>query len=523
MRLLPLALVLSFALPALAADRGKAEKALKDALAAESAEGIQTACDDLIECGGKESINVILGLAPRVEGSMYWQLANAASGFKDAPALDELGKFIVAHQSDSKSSLSRDLLFGLQNNHSDHVVAPLGYVLEKGSFDLKLLAVDQLALNRSIETIDALVAGYKHEDKGDEELKKRIENALHLLTGESFGSATDWETWWKGQRPSGVPAPKAKAGEGGGATGGTMEKPRDNEWHGTIEKLGKERIVVLEGCYDETQSILEANKIPHTVAKKADFDADPSKYLKDAFALLINCDDCYEGKPPGAPGSGGKRMSDKTLQAIKQWVEGEGGYLFTEDWGLIDVTSVLWPDKVETLGGAVPPMLDEATVKLVPVKGSTTHPLMRGVWQKPRKAAPDKKEDEGKTKERVESPAEPLKHTWKVDNLSAAIKIVDPQNVIPLLESEELAKAKNGTAAVAVTFRVGTWNPGPKKQATGPGASPRTAEFSSYARGGRVLHTISHFGHQSSEDDGQALQNLLINFMLEAAKHHSPH
>jgi hypothetical protein len=35
-----------------------------------------------------------------------------------------------------------------------------------------------------------------------------------------------------------------------------------------------------------------------------------------------------------------------------------------------------------------------------------------------------------------------------------------------------------------------------------------------------VLNTISHFGHQSTEDDGEALHNLLVNFMLEAARLH---
>ena len=505
--------------PALGADRSKAEKALKEAVAAENAEGVKTACDELLEAGGKESLNAIVGLTGRSESSVYWQLVNAAGGFKDAPALEELGKFIVGHQSDQKSSLARDLLFALQNNHSSYVTTALAIVLEKGSFDLKLLAVDQLAVNRSIEAVDALIAATRREEKSDEEIKRRIENALKLLTGESFGDAANWEGWWKKQRSSGVPAPKG----GEGSAAGTMEKPRDNEWHGTIEKLGKERIVVLAGCYDEIQPILEQNKIPHTVAKKTDFDNDPQKFLKEAYALLINCDDCYEGKPPGAPNSGGKRLSDRTLQAIKQWVEQQGGYLFAEDWGLIDVTGVLWPDKISTLNGAaVPPMTDELTVKLTPAKGSTTHPLMRGVWQKPRAVDQGKKEEGENTREKKESPAEPLKHKWKVDNMSAAIKIVDTQSVIPLLESEELGKAKNGSAVVAATFRAGTWNPtGPKKQATGPGASPKTAEFSSLAKGGRVLQTVSHFGHQSSEDDGQALQNLLINFMLEAAKHHS--
>ena len=84
------------------------------------------------------------------------------------------------------------------------------------------------------------------------------------------------------------------------------------------------------------------------------------------------------------------------------------------------------------------------------------------------------------------------------------------------------------SAGTAKVLRVGTFKPDPgsKRTATGPGAgsapasSGRTQEFNPLAKGGRVLHVMSHYGHQSSKDDGQALQNLLVNFLLEATKHH---
>jgi hypothetical protein len=219
---------------------------------------------------------------------------------------------------------------------------------------------------------------------------------------------------------------------------------------------------------------------------------------------------------------------------VKVWVENGGGFLFTEDWGLVDVTAVLWPDKITTLKQASeqgdPPMVRENTVKITPSKGNTSHPLMRGVWQKPRPVAPPtKKEEEAKTVERTDSPAQPLNHKWKIDDLSVCLKIVDTANVIVLLESEDLAKEANGTPYVAVTFRTGSYKPDPgsKKTATGPGAgaanaanTPKTQEWNPLSKGGRVLHVMSHYGHQSSRDDGMALQNLLVNFLLEATKHH---
>ena len=36
--------------------------------------------------------------------------------------------------------------------------------------------------------------------------------------------------------------------------------------------------------------------------------------------------------------------------------------------------------------------------------------------------------------------------------------------------------------------------------------------------GGRVMYVLSHFGKQKSKKDEYALQNLLLNFLLEASE-----
>lgn len=279
-----------------AADRAAAEKQLKEAIKAGVAENVQKACDALIECGGKDALNVILNLAPTTEGSVYWQLTGAGSGFQDRAALEEVGRFIVAHQNDAKVSLSRDLLFQLQNNSSPYVAVPVGYVLERGKYDLQLMAVDQLAVTRSVESIDALVKVNKIEH--DPELHRRIEHALELLTGQQNADAAAWDSWWQGQRSKGVPEKKAPAGaEGGGSGGGTIEKPRDNEFK-TVERGDKEHVIVISSDrtglpdgghtvgnmtyqdgweFDKMERILEAQKIPHTVVKKDDFEKEPEE------------------------------------------------------------------------------------------------------------------------------------------------------------------------------------------------------------------------------------------------------
>ena len=153
-------------------------------------------------------------------------------------------------------------------------------------------------------------------------------------------------------------------------------------------------------------------------------------------------------------------------------------------------------------------------MKLTPARGNTSHPLMRGVWQKPQgraaKAAPG---EEGKTTEKVESPATPLNHNWKVDNLSAAIQIIDTANVVPLFECEDLEKAKNGTAYVAVTFRVGNWSPkhaGATPTGGGAGGGTKTTGVRLSREGRPRAPHDQPLRPPVVEDDGQALQNLLL-------------
>jgi hypothetical protein len=576
---------------AFGADQRKAEKTLKDALAAGNAEGVQNGCDELLECNTREALLVVLSSLPKAEGSIYWQLVGAASGFKNRGALEELGKFILSNQGSAKGQLPRDLLFGLQNNGSQDVAVALAIVLEKGKYDLQLMAADQLAQVRSTESIDALIAGLKREEKGDPELRRRIEGALQHVTGQSLGDVANWDGWWKKQRSSGAPTPAVS--EGGGGAGAT--KTRDDEFKQVVEKADPKHIVVLaaygeppgekaepqDSDYDRMQGVLSDLKIPHIVVKRKCFEDDPEKYLKDCWALLINCHQintfciCPKCHPGGDKNNRlmhctgcnehqnvSYKLKSETLDHIKRWTEA-GGYLYTEDWGIVETTGVLWPEKIgsgqveankDTGKSELKPRLirkaganqggyeEHVIVKLTPSKGSTSHPLMRGVWQRPKKETfkPKPMDDDtdgsdagenkpaggpgaGQTVSREDSPAKPLAHVWQVDDESPAIEVKDKTSVIVLLESAEVGGLADGNTAVAVTFRTGSGAPAPKRTATGPGsdgAARGTGEWSQNSRAGRVLHTLSHFGHQSQSEDGQALYNLLVNFLLEANKHH---
>jgi hypothetical protein len=580
MKLMRLALLLSFTVGILAGtargiDRGAAEAELKQAVTNGNADGVTKAVDELIDLGGKDSLKAVADMAVQAQQatSIYWQLVGGASGFRDRPALEELGDFIIKHQAD-RTGISRDLLFGLQNNSSDNAAIPLARVLKDGKFDLQLVAADQLATVRSADAVDALIAALKKEEKGDPQLKDRIHNALVILCGDDQGDSGNWDGWWKVQRSKGVP-PKKEGGAGGtGIRGGDIKK--------FVTDSDPKHIIVLSAespgtkpetndfDYDHMESILDQFKIPHTVVKRLDFEKDPDSYLKGAYAVLINCHqindmcvcpDCQGGPQGNLTNRLGAcnpkchvhiiknyALKQPTLDRLKSWVENEGGYLYTEDWGLAETTAKCWPDLVGT-GGAKEPVLvrkqtadkkgfeQHISVKLVPVPGVTSHPLMRGVWQKakpdPQPAGPS--DPNGGTKSRVESPAKPLEHQWQVDDESPAIEIKDAGKVTTLLMSDELDKvvkdwlpSQGGDwRVVAITFRVGNGAPpAPKdkpKINTGGGGKERGAgDWSTGAamKGGRVLHTMSHFGHQSQDEDGQALYNLLLNFLTEAGKRH---
>ena len=62
-----------------------------------------------------------------------------------------------------------------------------------------------------------------------------------------------------------------------------------------------------------------------------------------------------------------------------------------------------------------------------------------------------------------------------------------------LLRSPEVERMAKGNGALAVTFK--------------PGKGSRS---------GVVLHILSHFGKQTSQDAEYGIQNLLVNFLIDA-------
>jgi len=210
-----------------------------------------------------------------------------------------------------------------------------------------------------------------------------------------------------------------------------------------------------------------------------------------------------------------------------------GGYLFTEDWGLADILVRAWPQLVGP-GSYLP----EDTVDVAPSRGSTTHPLLRGVFVSEKKIIKesdigDKPKDGLKggpvtvsedVKKKIEESVKKPDNKWKVDDESPYIEIKNKKQVTELMSSKKIADLTKGHGTVALTFG-GPYAYG-KGEAGGRKGNRTQLRDGEKERGlgkhvpgvikGRVLHVLSHFARQHAKEDEFALQNLALNFLLEA-------
>lgn len=280
----------------------------------------------------------------------------------------------------------------------------------------------------------------------------------------------------------------------------------------TLREGSRRDIVVVTGQYDHVQEVMDRLEIPYTTI-------DPEQMaafnLARCKVLLVNCHGTYsaglfrlansntlqkeidalEEREEGLR-SRVKTLKDKkkvfeaglellkvtsTLSDLRQQLEvvtgavamvenlrkfvAGGGYLFTSDWGLT-ILERAFPGTVKN-GGAIGPR----TVSLRP-KPAVKNPLLDEVFF----AGP-------KTGTVVSK-----KFLWEIDSGSYAVK-VDGPSVDILVETSDMVK----NTPVAVAFS--------------PDQGP-----------GKVLHVLSHFDRQATKQGDYALQNLLLNFLMERVK-----
>ncbi|MBI4244383.1 MAG: hypothetical protein HY606_09865 [Planctomycetes bacterium] len=482
----------------------------------------------LVKMNTEESAQIVLNKIKSIReaGDLYWTCVRAAASFSNKAALDKIAKFIL----DNKSDCGRDVLYEIGNlNYSDEVASLLIKMFNDGDDDLKILALDHMPAVASKEMAEPLVTQLQLAG-GD--FKKKIGRTLDYITGQDFGeNELQWKTWYNTNKDTWVPVKNKFSGYSGGVITTGLDPGRRDEFR---KDIPDDLIIVLEAdckgrCktvsgleaahnFDHIDQILSRMGVPHKVVKKSEFEKQEFK-MDSRIALFVNCNQieehciCPKCNPGG--GAAGNRLvqcdpncthepyrnllSDEAIKKIKRFVS-NGGYLFTEDWGNKEIVSRAWPEYV-----SVGASMDEKTVDIKPVSGNTSHPYLKKIFSKPPK---DRAKGTMSTAE-----FENLNHNWKVDRESRLMDIKH-KDVTILITSPGLGKEDKDNA-VAVTFAYGK---GGRNNKLGQNSKINTGKKFDRSQmvGGRVLHVLSHFGKQSSEDNEYTIQNLMVNFLIEA-------
>ncbi len=401
-----------------APDALEARKALVKAIESRSNDQVKSCLKTLIKAGGKENIDGILKLLPKIppsEDAIYWDLIQGAASFADREALEFLGETIIRARA---GGLSRDLIYGLAKNRSSNAVFALSGVLLKGSPDLQTMAAEKIATIPSPEAVDALIAALKQlEGKPDSDLRETIVEGLEAITGQSFqGNLVNWEGWWKANREKAVLGRGKERAEGSTGTAvDRLDKRREKQFLG-LERAPKKAVIVLSAEFpknervpdlnnDHIQEVLQRMGIPHLVVNRPDFD----KYdLRGVGAIIINCAQfhefciCPDCQPGGTRHNRlmqctncnkhikfSAKLSDAAIKKLQNFVR-SGGSLFCEDWVVKEVLERAFPKYVST--GMV---LKKDTVDVVPARGRASHPLLKGVFRPEKAPEPEGGGDDG--------------------------------------------------------------------------------------------------------------------------------
>lgn len=526
-------------------DLDAARKAFQTALASKDATALSEAVKKIASVNDARAVKVLLAAPINTnDQETYWVVLRGLASFTSPSAVKELGDFVLKKQ----NMFVRDLMSLLKYNHAPALMAVMAEILEKGTDELKLMAVDQLQEFTGKGPVGPLVAALGREGKKESELKSRIVKSLRAITGHDYGeSASDWEGWWNQAKDQEWKAPDAPAENTAGGTGtviDTFDRTRRSEYEKLKEPMGKIVVIESDECkahpginhdFDHIQEVLTRLGIPNTVIKKSQVE---TYEFKDVMAVLVNCNQfkphcvCPDCHPTSV--AAGNRMvkdecsknppvhineapifTDRAVQRIALFVN-QGGYLFTEDWEVEELLEKAFKGYVKKGD----PMV-EAEVTVLPNIGALAHPYMNRIFGEKIKASlppPLPVGDDtsgtppsGRT-DLVPPPVVPEKeqitHQWKIDNESPVLVVENPAVVTVLMTSPELAKKYTNGGPVAITFLVG---PGVPEGVTTGFQQDRKKMI-----GGRVLHVLSHFGKQKTREDEFALQNLLLNLLIEA-------
>ena len=522
-------------------DLKSTERALTAALKEQNRKGVETAVAALLTTDSPEAMKALLSALAKpadpkksrdgdeaAANECVLTLLNGAASFQDPAALGLLADFIVVNKA---RPVARDAMAAVCN-HANKPLLPVCYkVLEGGTDDLKLMAVDQILSLAEKTSVEPLIKALKSNEKSPSGLVGRIGRALTAITGQDYGdSISNWSGWYEANKDKDWTVKPAAKGESTGTVTDSLDRARMTE----VERLLKTaKVLVLgaaTGCkcgkdhdLDHIDKVTEQMGLRTEIVNKTEFEKMEDSKLFEYVAILGNCTHIREHCvcPLCKPGAYNKdrlfqcvcpenrhenakyTLSERGCQKLRRYVDA-GGYLFAEDWALEDYVQKAFSEFVNA--GSV--RSKDETVAVFPKAGSSSHPYLRKIF-----SAPPSERPKGMTV--TSDDLDKIAHSWKIDKETRTIHVRDAARVVTLLTSPELQKTASGDDAVAVTFGVVPTPTGSKKS-----ASVQTGAELSHDRktmsGGRVVYVLSHFGKQESTSDEHSLQNLLLNFLVEA-------
>ncbi|MHC4607056.1 MAG: HEAT repeat domain-containing protein [Planctomycetota bacterium] len=464
----------------------KVANAFRSAVSGKDEAKLNEAVERVVRDNSERAATLLIRSLRSTEGPVYWHLISGLSALNSKGAVDAVTAELVSKK---KSEYKRDLMMALQRSSSVHVREAFLTILKEGTPDLRLIAIDELVKLGSKEAVPLLIGVVRENEDELTELKRQALKALRALSGTDVGAASGaWQAWWEKNKDSfvvggggeGEPAPRSGPGE---TVAETLKRNRTTDYE-DLKRGGEREIVVVTGVWDEVQKVLTRMSIPHTVQKKSEFETFD---LAGTHTLLINCDDYFV-----------KKLSDSAIRKIREFVS-RGGYLFTSDWGITEVLETAFPGYVKC-GRIIGPNL---TVDIFPTRGSTGHPFLKEVFVRI-------KTEGGKDGKSASERVEKMEFQWVIDATSYAIWY-DSKKVIVLVESPEL-KERYKYTAVAVTFLYGDDKNTERQSVATKGGREEIPQL----KGGKVLHVLSHFMKQKTKNDEYAIQNMLLNFLIEA-------
>jgi len=525
-------------------DLKSTEKALAAALKEQNRKGVETAVAGLLTADTPEAMKILLSAlakpvvdpkkAKEVDDSAVNEcvltMLNGAASFQDPAALGLLADFIVANKA---KPVSRDAMAAVCNHANKPLLALCYKVLEAGNDDLKLMAIDQILSLGDKGSVEPLIKAMKANEKNGSGVLLRIGRALTVFTGQDYAdSVSNWTGWWEANKDKDWTVKPASTGGSTGTVTDSLDRARMTE----VERLLKSaKVLVLgaaSGCkcghdhdLDHIDKVTQQMGLKTEIVNKIEFEKMEDSKLFEYVAILGNCTHIREHCvcPLCKPGAYNKdrlfqcvcpenkhenakyTLSEKGCQKLRRYVEA-GGYLFAEDWAMEDYVQKAFSEYV--IIGSVRPK--DETVAVFPKAGSSSHPYLKKIF-----SAPPSDRQKGMTV--TGDDLDKIAHSWKIDKETRAVHVRDAARVVTLLTSPELQKTANGDDAVAITFGV---VPTPTGSGSKKNASVATGAELSHDRktmaGGRVVYVLSHFGKQESTSDEHSLQNLLINFLVEA-------